>query len=260
MIHARILALAAVILVGHAVMCGHALTGRECIIEARHCLTQGDNTARETDYLGAKTLLAACVAQGEYQPLAEYYLGYADYRLGVVVHRMDKAKAIVYLDSAVEHLQKAIALESTFAEAHALLASCYGIKISFAPFKGIILGPRSSSAMQTAMGLAPRNPRVALLGAIGTYNTPSVFGGGKDKGLDALNKAAELFDQWQEADSLRPDWGAAEVYAWIGMAHLQRNEMILARNAFEKALQITPDYGWVKNDLLPKVTSHSGRQ
>ncbi len=201
-----------------------------------------------------------CTAGDEYQALAEYYIGYADYRLGVVVYRMDKEKAIVYLDSAVDHLARAIEKENDFAEAHALLSSCYGIKISFAPFKAIVLGPKSGMEMQKAKNLSPENPRIALLGAIGTYNTPALFGGGKEKGLDALKKAAELFDRWNTADSLRPDWGAAEVYAWIGLAYVDRNETILARKAFENALRINPDYGWVKYELLPKVTSQSGLQ
>jgi tetratricopeptide (TPR) repeat protein len=108
--------------------------------------------------------------------------------------------------------------------------------------------------------LSPDNPRVALLEAIGTYNTPALFGGGKEKGLKAMKRAAELFDRWADADSLNPDWGRAEAYAWIGVAHIDRNETILARKAFETALQINPEYGWVKYVLLPKVSSHSGGQ
>jgi Tfp pilus assembly protein PilF len=57
-----------------------------------------------------------------------------------------------------------------------------------------------------------------------------------------------------------PDWGKAEVHAWIGLAHLDRDETILARKAFERALQIDPDYGWVRYVLLPKVTSDTGSQ
>ena len=114
--------------------------------------------------------------------------------------------------------------------------------------------------MQKAKDLSPGNPRVALLEAIGTYNTPGLFGGGKEKGFEALRKAAELFDRWTMADSLQPDWGRAEVHAWIGVAYVDRHETILARKAFESALRIDPEYGWVKHVLLPRVTSQSGAQ
>ena len=233
---------------------------RQSLLEAKNCLRTADNTALVEDYARAKGLLNTCTAGDEYQCLAEYYLGYADYRLGVVVYRMDKEKAIVYLDSAVGHLEKALEKEDGFAEAHALLSSCYGIKISHAPFKAIVLGPRSGKEMQKARDLSPGNPRIALLEGIGTYNTPALFGGGKEKGLEALKKAAELFERWKTADSLQPDWGSAEVYAWIGIAYRDRNETILARKAFESALRINPDYGWVKYGLLPKVTSETGVQ
>jgi tetratricopeptide (TPR) repeat protein len=252
--------IAGIILLASGTACCQTPTTKQWLIEAKNCLRQGDNTAHGEDFYRAKALLDKCTAGVEYQALAEYYLGYADYRLGVVVYRMDKEKAITYLDSAVDHLERAIERENDFAEAHALLSSCYGIKISFAPFKGIVLGPKSGMEMQKAKDLSPENPRIALLGAIGTYKTPALFGGGKEKGLAALKKAAELFDRWHKADSLLPDWGAAEVYAWIGLTYVDRSEMILARKAFENALRINPDYAWVKYVLLPKVTSQPGVQ
>jgi tetratricopeptide (TPR) repeat protein len=252
--------IASIILLAGGTACSQTPTTTQWLIEAKNCLRQGDNTAHGEDFYRAKALLLRCTEGDKYQALAEYYLGYTDYRLGVVVYRMDKEKAIAYLDSAVDHLERAIEKDDDFAEAHALLSSCCGIKISFAPFKAILLGPKSGMEMQKAEKLSPGNPRTALLGAIGTYNTPALFGGGKEKGLDALKKAAELFDRWNQADSLLPDWGAAEVYAWIGLAYVDRNETILARKAFENALRINPDYAWVKYVLLPKVTSQSGVQ
>jgi tetratricopeptide (TPR) repeat protein len=225
------------------------------LLAAKHSLAEGDNSSKSGSYLHAKALLTDCTPGGMHQALVEYYLGYADYRLGVVVYRMDKEKSIAYLDSAVEHLDRAIGLQKSFAEAHALLSSCYGIKISYAPLKGLALGPKASSAMEKARDLAPGNPRVALLDAIRIFNTPSLFGGSKEEGLQKMQKAAELFDRWVPPDSLAPDWGKAEVYAWIGLAHLDRKESILARKAFERALQIDPDYGWVKYGLLPKIST-----
>ena len=120
---------------------------------------------------------------------------------------------------------------------------------------GIWRGPKSGSEMTKAKSLSPENPRVALLGAIGIYNTPAMFGGGKEKGFEALKEAAELFSRWKVVDSLQPDWGSEQVYAWIGLAYLDRNETILARKTFEKALEINPEYGWVKYVLMKKVGS-----
>jgi tetratricopeptide (TPR) repeat protein len=225
------------------------------IMEAKSFIQQGSNKASKEKFEQAYNILTRFTSQGDHQALAEYYLGYIDYQMAVAVYRMDKEKAPASLDSAVMHLEKALQINDNNAEAHALLASCYGMQIAFSPLSGIWLGPKSGSEMGKARELSKENPRVALLGAIGTYNTPSMFGGGKEKGFEAMKRAAELFDRWKTADSLQPDWGKEQVYAWIGLAYLDRKETILARKAFEKALDINPDYGWVKYVLMPKVTS-----
>jgi len=227
------------------------------IIRGKELIQIASNTASKEYFEEAKNIFKGIILHNNYQALANYYLGYINYNLGVVIYRMEKEAAVVYLDSAVEQLERAIEIDENFAEAHALLASCYGIKISFSPIKGIWLGPKSGIQMNKAIKLSPENPRVALLDAIGTYNTPAMFGGGKEKGFKKLKRAAELFDKWKTVDPLQPDWGKEQVYAWIGMVHLARKEIILARKAFEKALEINPDYGWVKYSLMKKVTSEN---
>ena len=236
------------------------LSTAQGISEAKRLIQQGSNTASRDKFEQAQNILTPFVSQGDYQALAAYYLGYIDYQMAVAVNRMDEEKAPANLDSAVVYLKRALEINDNNAEAHALLASCYGMQISFSPMSGIWLGPKSGSEMSKAKELAKENPRVALLGAIGTYNTPALFGGGKEKGYEALKRAAELFDRWKTTDSLQPDWGREQVYAWIGIAHLDRKETILARKAFEKALEINPDYGWVKFVLMPKVASEIGSQ
>jgi tetratricopeptide (TPR) repeat protein len=234
--------------------------GEQTIVQAKRLLARAVNEAKRDLFVQAKTMLEPLANNENNGSLAHYYLGYIGYQMGVVVERMDKERAVAYLDTAVEHLEAAIQKDERLAEAYALLSSCYGIKISFSPLKGIILGPKSGSLMGKAKSLAPENPRVALLDAIGTYNTPAIFGGGKDKGFAGFKKAAELFDRWKDADSLQPSWGREEVYAWVGIAHLDRNEPIMARRAFEKALEINPDYGWVKWVLMPRVAAQEGKK
>jgi tetratricopeptide (TPR) repeat protein len=239
---------------------GFGQTQREVqsISEAKKLIQQGINLASEGDFEQAENILSPFTSVGDHQTLTEYYMGYIDYQRGVVIYRANEEMAKTYLDSAIEHLENAIRKDDTFAEAHALLSSCYGIEISFSSLKAIWLGPKSGSQMGKARGLAPENPRVALLGAIGTYNTPGLFGGGKEKGLGELKKADSLFAQWKITDSLQPDWGKEQVQAWIGLAYLDQKDTVLARKAFEKALEINPDYGWVRRVLMPRVASNTG--
>jgi tetratricopeptide (TPR) repeat protein len=249
-----------IILVSIATCFSRPQSTEQGISGAKRLIQQGSNTASREKFEQAQNILAQFVSQGEHQALAAYYLGYIDYQLAVAVNQMDKEKAPAYLDSAVEHLKEAIEKDDSLAEAHALLSSCYGIQISFSPLSGIWRGPMSASEMSKAKALSPENPRVALLGAIGTSHTPALFGGGKEKGFEELHKAADLFDRWKVRDPLQPDWGKEQVYAWIGLAYLDRKETILARKAFAKALEINPDYGWVKHVLMPKVSSDADSQ
>lgn len=229
----------------------------ERISQAKAMIQRGVNTANQDLFATAENLLSRVQHDSRFGALGNYYLGYVAYRRAVVLRQVDKDRAVAYLDTAVSRLEEAISRDKTFAEAYALLSSCYGLKISFSPIKGIYLGPRSNAALQKAKELAPMNPRVALVSAISTYNTPDLFGGIKTKGLEELKRGVELFDQWTTVDSLQPDWGKDEVWVWIGIAHMDRTETIQAKRAFDKALEINPDNGWVKHVLLPKLAAQA---
>ena len=232
-------------------------SGAERISQAKAIIQRGVNAANQDLFSTAENLLIHAQHDSRFSALGNYYLGYVAYRRAVVLQQVDKDRAVAYLDTAVSRLEEAISGDNTFAEAYALLSSCYGLKISFSPIKGIILGPQSSAALKKAKKLAPMNPRVALVSAISIYNTPALFGGSKDKGLEELKRGVELFDQWRIVDSLQPDWGKDEVWGWIGIAHMDRKETIQAKRAFDRALEINPDNGWVKNVLLPKLAAQA---
>lgn len=228
-------------------------SGTELLIRAKVLIHHGVSAADAEALRQAKTLLDSAGRDHRMVPLVHYYRGYIDYHFAVSVERMQKERAGTYLDSAVRNLEAAIAADKGFAEAYALLASCYGLKTALTPLKGIVWGQRAKSLFGQARRLAPRNPRVAFLEALSVYNTPPLFGGGKEKGLSALKEAARLFEEWQQTDSLQPEWGREIAYAWIGRAHMERREYILAREAFDKALAINPGYLWVRNVLLPAL-------
>ena len=84
-----------------------------------------------------------------------------------------------------------------------------------------------------------------------------MFGGDPEKGMLGFQQAADLFAAEVVDDPLMPDWGHAEAYAWLGQGHMANGAQEQARAAFEKALALNPDYGWVKYVLLPKVADNS---
>ena len=183
---------------------------------------------------------------------ARYYAALADFRIAnhlLAREEGSKDRASSHLDSAVKNLKQVIKLDADTAEAYALLNSVYGRQISLSPVKGIVLGPRSKRALGKAKRLAPDNPRVVLA----DFNTPRMWGGNKERAMEGFRRAAALFAGEKPADPLQPVWGHGEAYAWIGLAHLDRDERGRARAAFEKALEIEPEFGWVRYVLLPGV-------
>ena len=181
-----------------------------------------------------------------------YYIALADYRIAGLLEGESKDPS-EHLNAAVEHLKKATEIDPQAAEAHALLSSVYGWQIGLSPMKTMLLGPRVGKAARKAKQLAPDNPRVVLSAAISDFNTPEMFGGSKEKGLQGFQRAAELFAQEEPTDPIRPVWGHREAYAWLGIAYQNQGELESARAAFEKALEIDPDFGWVKDWLLPEL-------
>jgi tetratricopeptide (TPR) repeat protein len=224
------------------------------IVHGKKLVAEALNKWEVAEMQKARAHFERLLAGKKHEALLRYYLGYCDYRL-VIFHQQKKNTEMMkkHLDEAINQLEAAVKLNNKFAEAYALLASCYGQKIGLAPMLGMTLGPKSGMTMQSAQQLEPNNPRVILLDAIGNYYKPAMFGGSKDGALAGFKRAAEFFDKEKITDPLQPDWGHEEAYAWIGVAYLDKNDKAAARAAFERALEIAPEYGWVKHQLYPKV-------
>src|SRR5699024_257665 len=100
---------------------------------------------------------------------------------------------------------------------------------------------------------APDNPRVHMINAIGLLKKPSMFGGSTEGAIKEFKKAAELFESFEPANKMMPDWGHAENYAWLGQAYEQNEQLKEAKTAYNEALKTDPNYGWVKYVLMPQL-------
>lgn len=230
------------------------------IVSGRQMLKAGENAADLEAMYASRAIFERALADTSLAAWGHYYLALADYRivdLLLSAGEQNKDAASKHLEATVDHLKKAIEIDPEAAEAHALLSSAYGRQIALSPVKTMILGPRIGKVLKKAMQLAPDNPRVVLTAAVSKFNTPKAFGGSKEEGLQGFQRAAELFAEEEPTDPVHPVWGHDRTYAWIGIAHLDRGELEEARAAFEKALAINPNFGWVKDVLLPEVDKAS---
>ena len=185
---------------------------------------------------------------------ARYYAGLANYRLNTIFQTLSKDRRKKHLNEAAKMLEAAVETKPDFPDAQALLASVYGIKAS-GFFSGMKYGPMSQNAMEKALKQGPENPRVRMLNGVGLLNKPSMVGGSVTGAIEEFKRAAELFTVYDTENPLLPEWGHAENYAWLGQAYKENGEPEKAREAYEQALEINPDYGWVVKELMPELES-----
>jgi Flp pilus assembly protein TadD len=207
-----------------------------------------------------ETLVERAVIAGDVQQLknlreqlqsggdSPYTLAYVDWRLWENLSKREQ-KACA---SEVELLLgKLIEDDPGNAEAYALLGSMYGKRITGA-WSGIRLGPKASRAHDRASELDPNNPRIALQRGISAFFTPKRFGGGLDNAEREMRRAVVLFDR-ESLDKPWPNWGRAEVHAWLGQVYAKRDNVAGARSEYEYALELEPSYRWVRDVLLPAL-------
>jgi tetratricopeptide (TPR) repeat protein len=188
-------------------------------------------------------------SEGEQQSLRYYYAGLANYRLALLLAPKDKDHARVAVERCIDSLDSALKAESNFAAGFALQSACLRTLSALKPWKPLA-GSKSAGQMERAVKLAPRDPRVLLLEALGN---------GEDGKLDehalvTLKKAADAFESERQGVDRTPGWGAAEAYTHLGRGYLERGDVLKARDALERALLIAPDFVRARR-LLMQITS-----
>ena len=152
-------------------------------------LRAGENGGSLDAMYAAKATFERALADTSLAAWGHYYIALADYRIAdylLAAGEENKGAASEHLKDTVDHLQKATEINPQAAEAYSLLSSAYGRQIGLNPIKGMVLGRRAQKALKKATQLAPDNPRVALCTAIRDFNTPGMFGGSKEKGLQGF--------------------------------------------------------------------------
>jgi tetratricopeptide (TPR) repeat protein len=201
----------------------------------------------------AITLIDRALGAFPNDPLLLHYRGFATFRMGQL-HAVSPAtedSATAYFESTLEWMDRSIALKP-LAESHAVRSSAMGQLMGGSMLAGVRYGAAAGRADDQARALGGENPRVLLLQAIGTWFKPSMFGGGEDKARPLMARALAAFAKDHPAPGM-PAWGYAEALAWHGQMEEKAGRSGAARAAYQQALTLEPDYGWVKYVLLPRL-------
>jgi tetratricopeptide (TPR) repeat protein len=137
--------------------------------------------------------------------------------------------------------EAAVKAEPKFAEAFALQSACYGYLANLGGLGAIRNGSRSGKAIEAALALEPRHPRVQLVDGFGLYFRPAFVGGDQGKGW----AAAAAFDAAGPAGAGGAggiEWGAAEAHFWVGRCAREAGDATAAQRSFERALTLAPGF------------------
>lgn len=249
-----IIAFAAFLAIGVPVQ---AQSARELLLDGKEMLTDGSDHDDQDKLLAARALFEQAADDDSLAIFAHYYAASAASELANILMELDdpadRRKILEYVNYAIDHLKAATDRDEAFAEGWVMLSAVYGQKMAARPLSAVFLGPRFSGAMSKARKIAPDNPRVVLLKAIMDYNLPGIVGGSKRRAVEELHRAVRLFADEVVADPIMPSWGHAETYARLGVGFMDQGDLEGARTSFERALEINPQFGWVKRTLLPSL-------
>ena len=222
--------------------------------EGKELLQQAIDTSNPDQLYKAQKLFEQARQNSHHEEFALYYLALCEYRLATLFAATPGEQA-EYINRTIEHIKGAIELEDNFSDAHALLASAYGQKLGLKPHLGMALGPETKRVLEKSKRLDGNNPRVVLTDGMSDYYTPAVFGGDKQRAISKMEHALELFAKEEIRDPFQPSWGYDEACAQLGIMRQEAGDIEGAREAFVKALEVNPNNGWVKSQLLPRLDS-----
>jgi tetratricopeptide (TPR) repeat protein len=214
------------------------------------------------DARSLRNLVEPLASNASHDRLKSYYAGLLAYRMTLLAEadearaaaaegnppaparRNDRSKNGIRqtVERCVDSLDQALAAESNFADALALQSACLGLQAELGTWRAPLAAPKSVSQLHKALQLAPRNPRVLLLEAIGDYQHSKAPGGAGEHPCAKFQAVVAVFETERADVDQVPGWGGAEAYTWLGRCYLDSGDVNAARDALERALLIAPEF------------------
>jgi tetratricopeptide (TPR) repeat protein len=180
--------------------------------------------------------------------LISYQYGYIGWCLG----NDRKPETEKYLSLLEENLKKLKKSAGETAEYHAYTAAAYGFNIGLSSWRAPFFGPRSMGHAEKALEADSLNFQANMeMGNIWNH-MPAVFGGSGEKALKYYMKALKIIEK--EPEKVRKNnWMYLNLLTLVGRLQQETGNLQQAKKYFEQALQIEPNFVWVKEELLPSL-------
>jgi len=133
---------------------------RKSFDEAKGKLQAGVNTWNREVSNEARDLFISCLVRTKAEnAYLNYYVALADFWLATYAIASDeKAECGRMAADGLKYLEKALAIDPSFAEAEALSAYLLGMQVAVEPEQAVILGMKSMQLMEKALAADPGNP------------------------------------------------------------------------------------------------------
>jgi tetratricopeptide (TPR) repeat protein len=135
-----------------------------------------------------------------------YYIGFGYVMMANLETDLDKKD--LYLDRALEAVEKGKAINANESELVALEGFAYMLKITVdPPTRGMVYAPRATQTFEKAIGLNPENPRAIAMLAQMQFGSAKFFNGSTTEACATNIKALEKFTTYKSENPLAPVWG-----------------------------------------------------
>lgn len=162
----------------------------------------------------------------------------------------DKDTYEQYLEKTLEQMNTLLEEYPKSSDLYCISAALMSIQMGFTPMKGMTLGSLSGKHIDQSIKLDSLSAMAWRQYAGSKYFTPKMWGGDIEEAIKKYEYSIKLY----EKQNLTQDWTYVDAIVWLGIAYRKVGKTEKAKAAFEKALTIAPEFGWVKNQLLPSVS------
>lgn len=176
---------------------------------------------------------------------------------GLLVYALanqDEATYKAVADPLEGNLETLLEQNETDARSLAKMARLNGATMAFNNWKAMYLGPQSKKLVDRALKAEPECPEAWMQRGGSLLFTPAMFGGDVDEAVIVFEKAVRYYEAQPNHAS---NWQYLDALAWLGQAYQKADRPAEAAEVFTKALEIEPNFGWVKYKLLPKAVAQA---
>ena len=178
-----------------------------------------------------------------------YHLAHAEYRRGLLAAAAGGHGAEAAFSDCVDALKPVLSQDAKAVEPLILQSACYSGLADLRKLESVLLRSRSDERLETALKLAPRNPRAVFLSSMRGLRLAKPGSVERQRAFAQLQLAAQLFDASPATNIETPGWGHAEAYLALGRELQSRADLLGARNWIEKSLIAAPDYKAAQRQL-----------